>query len=102
MELRDRVTVVTGGASGIGEALCRRFKDEGAKAVVVVDFDGAGAARVAESMGGVAMTADVAVEDAWATVPHDFHDVTDNLIGKPYRFTFKRRLGECSGVTIAY
>ena len=39
---------------------------------------------------------------AWVTVPHDFHDVSDNLIGKPYRFTFKRRLGECEGVTIAY
>ncbi len=39
---------------------------------------------------------------AWATVPHDFHDVSDNLIGKPYRFTFRRRLGECEGVTIAY
>ncbi len=39
---------------------------------------------------------------AWAIVPHDFHDVTDTLVGKPYRFTFKRRLGECEGVTIAY
>ena len=39
---------------------------------------------------------------AWLTVPHDFHDVTNNLVVKPYHFTFKRRLGECEGVTIAY
>lgn len=62
MELKDKITVVTGGASGIGEALCKRFHEEGAKAVVVVDRDEEGAKRVAESIGGVAMVADVANE----------------------------------------
>jgi len=50
MELADKVTVVTGGASGIGAALCRRFADEGATAVVVVDLDLEGAQRVAEGI----------------------------------------------------
>ena len=62
MELGDKVTVVTGGASGIGRALCRRFADEGARAVVVADVDAAGALAVAEEIGGLAVTTDVAVE----------------------------------------
>ena len=62
MELQDKIVVVTGGASGIGQALCRRFADEGAKTVVVVDRNAAGATEVAADMGGVAMTADMARE----------------------------------------
>ena len=38
MQLKDKVAVVTGGANGIGRALCRRFAAEGAH-VVVADID---------------------------------------------------------------
>jgi NAD(P)-dependent dehydrogenase (short-subunit alcohol dehydrogenase family) len=63
MQVRDRVCVVTGGASGIGRALARRFAADGARAVVVVDRDAQGAEAVAESVGGVGMPADVGRED---------------------------------------
>lgn len=62
MQLANTIVVVTGGASGIGRALCRRFKAEGAQAVVVVDMNGPGAEAVAAEIGGVAMTADVSRE----------------------------------------
>ena len=62
MELRDRVVIVTGGADGIGRALCRRFAREGALAVVVADIDSDGATRVADEIGGLAVATDVSKE----------------------------------------
>jgi len=50
--------VVTGGASGIGAATCRRFAEEGA-AVWVLDRDGDGARSVAAEVGGTAVAVDV-------------------------------------------
>jgi NAD(P)-dependent dehydrogenase (short-subunit alcohol dehydrogenase family) len=62
LKLADKIVVVTGGANGIGRALCRRFAAEGARTVVVVDLDGAAAKRVADDIGGIAIEADVARE----------------------------------------
>jgi len=42
--LKDRTAVVTGGASGIGRALCLAFAGEGAR-IVVADIDDAASPR---------------------------------------------------------
>jgi 3-oxoacyl-[acyl-carrier protein] reductase len=60
MRLKDRVAVVTGGGSGFGAAICRRFVEEGAK-VVVVDCRREGDA-VARETGAMFVEADVASE----------------------------------------
>ena len=62
MKLKDKVAVVTGGAHGIGKALCERFAHEGARGVVVADLDAEAASQVANEIGGLAVTTNVARE----------------------------------------
>ena len=64
MELKDRVVVVTGGGSGIGEALAVAAHREGARHVVVADLHAAEAERVAASIGGTGVGIDVRDEAA--------------------------------------
>jgi len=63
MQIADKIVVVTGGANGIGRALCRRFASSGAAAVVVADLDAAGARAVASEVHGDAIETDVTRED---------------------------------------
>ena len=63
MRMQDKVTIVTGGGSGFGEGIARRFASEGAR-VVVADIDEAAGQRVADAIGAaggraVAVRADV-------------------------------------------
>lgn len=64
MELNDRVVIITGAGSGIGEALARAAHRDGARHVVVADLDGAQADRVAADIGGTAVAIDVRDEAA--------------------------------------
>lgn len=59
----DRVVIVTGGASGIGEATCVRLARSG-WTVIVLDRDAVGAQRVADGVGGVPFGVNVADADA--------------------------------------
>jgi NAD(P)-dependent dehydrogenase (short-subunit alcohol dehydrogenase family) len=62
MKIKDKIVIVTGGADGIGKALCERFHKEGAKAVIVADLNGEKATAVAKSVGGKAYKCDIANE----------------------------------------
>ena len=64
MELQDRVVVITGGGSGIGEALAHAAHAAGARHVVVADLHGVEAERVAAAIGGTAVAIDVRDEAA--------------------------------------
>jgi 3-hydroxybutyrate dehydrogenase len=57
-DLEGRTAIVTGGASGIGEACARALAASGAK-LTVVDLDGDGAGRVAGELGGTPVAADL-------------------------------------------
>ena len=64
MQLKDKVCIVTGGASGIGEATARAFAEAGARGVVVADLKSSRdrLAQVAGDIDGLAVTADVGQE----------------------------------------
>lgn len=61
MDLKNKHTIVTGGASGIGRASAREFARVGAN-VVVADLDGDGAAAVAAEFDGLGVQCDVGNE----------------------------------------
>lgn len=64
MDLKNRVVVITGGGSGIGEALAKAADGAGARHVVVADLAESEAQRVAAEIGGTAVGLDVRDEDA--------------------------------------
>ncbi len=69
MKIADKVVVVTGGAHGIGRALCHRFSADGAAFVGVVDYDDHGAQATAREIpNGHAFAANVASESELAEV----------------------------------
>jgi 3-oxoacyl-[acyl-carrier protein] reductase len=74
MRLKDKIAIVTGGGSGFGEGIVRKFAAEGAR-VVVADRDEAAAERVASSLRGqaTAAVADISTESGFAAVVQKAH-----------------------------
>lgn len=67
MMFKGKSVIVTGGASGLGKALCIEFAARGAK-VMVADIDGSPAEEVARQIGGESFTTDVGNEAAIAAL----------------------------------
>jgi len=69
MRLKDKVTVVTGGACGMGESTARLFAREGARVVIadVLEPEGDAVAAAISGAGGEALflPLDVSMEDQW-------------------------------------
>ncbi|MEY4754177.1 MAG: hypothetical protein RJA44_1852 [Pseudomonadota bacterium] len=58
MQIQGQAALVTGGGSGLGEAVARELARQGAR-VAVLDVNLAGAERVAAAIGGVALRCDI-------------------------------------------
>ena len=63
MRLENKTAIITGGGSGFGAGIVRRFAAEGAR-VMVADINGDSAAAVAAEVDGIAQTVDVANGDS--------------------------------------
>ena len=82
--IEGKIAVVTGGASGLGEAIVRCYVREGAK-VVIADIDRSNADKLATELGpqATAMTLDVTREANWIEVIQaieDLHGRIDVLV----------------------
>lgn len=75
--LAGRTALITGGASGIGEACARAFAAEGAT-VTIADLNGAAAAELAGQLGGTAWEVDLADTTALESLVLDTDILVNN------------------------
>ena len=79
MRLRDKVAIVTGGGSGFGAGIARRFAEEGAH-VLVADINAAAGEKVAREVGGAFQRADVTKSEDWAGLVRAAGDKLDIVV----------------------
>ena len=82
----NKVAIVTGGASGIGQALCEELGQRGAAMVVVADINAEGAGQVASvinTAGGQARAAHLDVSRA-----EDGQELVDDIASEHGRLDF--------------
>jgi 3-oxoacyl-[acyl-carrier protein] reductase len=79
MRLKDKVAVVTGGGSGFGAGIARRFSEEGA-AVIVADINAAAGEKIAREVEGKFVQADVTRGDDWAKLVRAAGDKLDIVV----------------------
>jgi 3-oxoacyl-[acyl-carrier protein] reductase len=94
MRLKDKVAIVTGGGSGFGEGISKRFAQEGAK-VIVNDLKAEGGERVSSEIGRTGGQAkfikgDVSKDADWgvlvkATLDATEADIAVNNAGTTHR-----------------
>jgi NAD(P)-dependent dehydrogenase (short-subunit alcohol dehydrogenase family) len=72
MRLSGKTALITGGASGLGDAMVRRFVAEGAE-VIITDIDEAGGAALASELGSATrfVPLNVSLEEDWKRVLGD-------------------------------
>ncbi len=68
MKLTDKVAVITGGTGGIGQAMAKAFKQQGARAVVIADLNESQTQQVAGDLGCDGVVCDVTDESQIETL----------------------------------
>ena len=77
--LQDKKAIITGGGSGIGAAICRRFAAEGAS-ITILDCDADAGQGVADTLGGQFIQCDVADEQSVMTVFSQLKDSAPDIL----------------------
>lgn len=78
MRLAGKTAIVTGGGSGFGAGIARKFAAEGAR-VMVADINAEAAQTIADEIGGIAQTVDVANAESVQAMAHAAFAAFDTL-----------------------
>jgi NAD(P)-dependent dehydrogenase (short-subunit alcohol dehydrogenase family) len=97
MNLKDKIIVITGAATGIGRAMAIKFSAQGAKKVVCADVDENGVRETAKHIEGIAHKVDVANEAEIAALI----DTTETNVGPIDLYCSNAGISISGGVEVA-